>query len=153
MIARFHRRVRADLNEILGKCDAISDDLGDDFFVEFQLGIQKACSNPRFYHFDASGLRRCNPDLPKCVKIFPTAVNSRPTGKTRSSPLLVPANGFESFDGIEVFVPCCQREIMDKAGGGDPAIVFGNNGTHFRKPGLHHAVAFGNLVVQMHGLR
>lgn len=60
MIASYHRRVRADLNEILAKYDAISDDLGDDFFAEFQIGIQKACSNPRFYHFDASGLRRCN---------------------------------------------------------------------------------------------
>ena len=50
-------------------------------------------------------------------------------------------------------VPCRQREIMDEAGGRDPAIDFRDHGTHFRKPGLHHAVALGDVVVQMHGLR
>jgi len=62
MLARFHRRVQADLNGILDKYHAISDELGDDFFAEFRIGIGKACSNPRFYHFDSSGLRRCNLD-------------------------------------------------------------------------------------------
>jgi hypothetical protein len=78
---------------------------------------------------------------------------SHPTKRARNSPLLVPADGSESFDGIEVFVTSRQREIMDEAGGGDPAIVLGNDGTHFRKPGLQHAIALCDLVVQMHGLR
>lgn len=60
MVASFHRRVRADLAEILDKYDAISDVLGDDFFAEFQIAVQMVCVNPQFYHFDASGLRRCN---------------------------------------------------------------------------------------------
>ena len=62
MQARFHRRVQEDLNAILEKYSDISDVLGDDFFTEFQIGIRKASSNPRFFHFDANGLRRCNLD-------------------------------------------------------------------------------------------
>ena len=62
MSARFHRRVQTDLNEILAQYYAISGQLGEDFFAEFQIGVQKACSNPRFFHFDSSGLRRCNLD-------------------------------------------------------------------------------------------
>ena len=60
MLARFHRRVQVDLDEILVKYYGISDQLGDDFFAEFQIGVEKACANPRFFHFDSSGLRRCN---------------------------------------------------------------------------------------------
>lgn len=62
MVARFHRRVQIDPNEILERYRAISEHLADDFFVEFRIGIGKACSNPRFFHFDSSGLRRCNLD-------------------------------------------------------------------------------------------
>lgn len=62
MSARFHRRVQTDLNEILAQYYAISEQLGEDFFAEFQIGVQKACSNPQFFHFDSSGLRRCNLD-------------------------------------------------------------------------------------------
>lgn len=62
MSVRFHRRVQLDLNEILEKYHSISEQLGEDFFGEFQIGIQKACANPRFFHFDSSGLRRCNLD-------------------------------------------------------------------------------------------
>ncbi len=57
---RFHRRVQADLNEILTKYRDVSDGLEDDFFAEFRIVIEKAGANPRFFHFDASGLRRCN---------------------------------------------------------------------------------------------
>ncbi len=60
--AEFHRRVQSDLNEILSKYDGISESLGDDFFAEFRIGVEKACANPKFFHFDASGLRRCNLD-------------------------------------------------------------------------------------------
>ena len=60
MQVRFHRRVQADLNEIIGKYDEISGTLGDDFLAEFRIGISRAASNPRFFHFDSSGLRRCN---------------------------------------------------------------------------------------------
>lgn len=62
MNARFHRRIQADLNEILEKFDATSKQLGDDFFAEFRIGVGKACANPQFFHFDSSGLRRCNLD-------------------------------------------------------------------------------------------
>ena len=58
--ARFHRRVQADMNEILAKYRAVSDELEDAFFAEFRAGIQMACANPQRFHFDASGLRRCN---------------------------------------------------------------------------------------------
>lgn len=59
---RFHRLVQSDLNGILDKYYEISDQLGDDFFAEFGVGLEKVCRNPRFFHFDASGLRRCNLD-------------------------------------------------------------------------------------------
>jgi plasmid stabilization system protein ParE len=60
--AKFHRRVQHDLDEILERYDSISEQLADDFFAEFQLGVEKATGNPRFFHHDASGLRRCNLD-------------------------------------------------------------------------------------------
>ena len=62
MEARFHRRVQADLDGILKKYYQISPQLKDDFFAEFQIGISKAIENPRYFHFDRSGLRRCNLD-------------------------------------------------------------------------------------------
>jgi hypothetical protein len=46
----------------MAKYYAVSEELGDDFFAEFQVGVQKASSNPRFFHFDSTGLRRCNLD-------------------------------------------------------------------------------------------
>jgi plasmid stabilization system protein ParE len=58
--ARFHRRVQSDLNEIIRRYDAVSTKLGDDFFAELQLGLRKAAENPKYFHFDRSGLRRCN---------------------------------------------------------------------------------------------
>lgn len=60
MEVRFHRLVQADLNEILGKYYDISERLGEDFFAEFQIGVWRAAENPRRFHFDRSGLRRCN---------------------------------------------------------------------------------------------
>lgn len=60
MQVRFHRRVQADLNEILSKYGDVSEKLGDDFFAEFQVSLRRVLSNPKFFHFDASGLRRCN---------------------------------------------------------------------------------------------
>ncbi len=60
MEARFHRQVQADLNKVLEKYFSISDELGDDFYEEFMSGIRKAVETPHFFHFDASGLRRCN---------------------------------------------------------------------------------------------
>lgn len=62
MEARFHRRVRLDLDETLAKYYDVSAALGDDFFAEFRIGVRKVCENPKFFHFDASGLRRCNLD-------------------------------------------------------------------------------------------
>ena len=62
MEIRFHRRLQHDLNEALGRYYEISEALGDDFFAEFQIGLAKLGKNPRFFHFDASGLRRCNLD-------------------------------------------------------------------------------------------
>lgn len=62
MEVRFHKRVRADLDAILDKYYAVSLRLGDDFFAEFHIGVKKAVENPRFFHFDRSGLRRCNLD-------------------------------------------------------------------------------------------
>ena len=60
MEVRFHRRVQSDLNEILEKYYAVSERLGDDFFAEFRVALERVCGNPRFFHFDSSGLRRCN---------------------------------------------------------------------------------------------
>ena len=62
MEPRFHRRVQHDLDEVLTRYYEISEALGEDFFAEFQIGVAKACKNPRFFHFDSSGLRRCNLD-------------------------------------------------------------------------------------------
>lgn len=60
MEVRFHRRVRADLKEILEKYSGISIQLGEDFFAEFQIGVSRVVENPARFHFDRSGLRRCN---------------------------------------------------------------------------------------------
>ncbi len=60
MEARFHKQVQSDLNEIIKEYSSVSDELSDDFYEEFMTGLKKASENPRFYHFDASGLRRCN---------------------------------------------------------------------------------------------
>lgn len=60
MEARFHKRVQADLDAVLVRYYGVSHQLGDDFFAEFQIGITKAVENPRYFHFDRSGLRRCN---------------------------------------------------------------------------------------------
>ena len=62
MDVRFHRRVQTDLNGILDLYFDVSEELGDDFFAEFTTCVAKAAANPRFFHFDASGLRRCNFD-------------------------------------------------------------------------------------------
>ena len=55
MEVRFHRRVQGDLDEILKKYYEISRELGEDFFAEFQIGINKAIENPQRFHFDRSG--------------------------------------------------------------------------------------------------
>ena len=60
MEARFHKRVQSDLNKIIEHYSSISDSLGHDFYDEFMIGLSNVSRNPRFYHFDASGLRRCN---------------------------------------------------------------------------------------------
>jgi len=57
---RFHRRVQSDLGDILEGYFAVSEELGYDFFAEFTAGVARACANPRFFHFEAGGLRRCN---------------------------------------------------------------------------------------------
>lgn len=59
---RFHQRVQKDLDEILKKYREVSEELSEDFFTEFQTGLFKVAENPRFFHFDAYGLRRCNFD-------------------------------------------------------------------------------------------
>lgn len=60
METRFHKRVQVDLDEILKRYYDISFQLGEDFFAEFQIGLAKVSENPRFFHFDPTGLRRCN---------------------------------------------------------------------------------------------
>lgn len=62
MEVRFHKRVQVDLSTILKTYYQVSPQLGDDFYAEFQVGILKALKNPRFFHFDRSGLRRSNLD-------------------------------------------------------------------------------------------
>jgi hypothetical protein len=48
---RFHKLVQADLNEILAKYDGVSDQLGADFFAEFQAGVLKVAENPKSLPF------------------------------------------------------------------------------------------------------
>ena len=62
MRVRFHQRVQADLDEILEQYGEIAEPLAEDFFTEFQTGLLKVAENPRFFHFNACGLRRCNFD-------------------------------------------------------------------------------------------
>jgi plasmid stabilization system protein ParE len=59
---RFHRSVQTDLDEILERYREFSDSLAEEFFTEFQTGLFKVAENPRFFHFDTCGLRRCNFD-------------------------------------------------------------------------------------------
>jgi plasmid stabilization system protein ParE len=58
--ARLHKQVQSDLNRILREYSSVSNTLSDDFYDELMKGLHIASANPRFYHFDASGLRRCN---------------------------------------------------------------------------------------------
>ncbi|MES2596757.1 MAG: hypothetical protein V4662_15550 [Verrucomicrobiota bacterium] len=44
------------------KYKEISDALAEDFFAEFEAGLFEVAGNPQAFHFDASGLRRCNFD-------------------------------------------------------------------------------------------
>ncbi len=60
--ARFHKRVQGDLDEILRRYRKVSHQLREDFFAEFHIGIRKVVENPKFFHFDRSGLRRYNLD-------------------------------------------------------------------------------------------
>ncbi|MFM2198919.1 MAG: hypothetical protein RLZZ505_2351 [Verrucomicrobiota bacterium] len=60
MGASFHRLVQSDLNRILRDYEGVSDALADDFYREFMEGVGEAVENPRYFHFDASGLRRYN---------------------------------------------------------------------------------------------
>lgn len=60
MELRFHRKVQIDLNEALGYYSKISGILAEDFFAEFRIGLSRVHKNPRYFHFDASGLRRYN---------------------------------------------------------------------------------------------
>ena len=60
MDAKFHRRVQADLDDILDGYYAVSDELGDDFYAELEGALNKAISNPTYHNFDRSGLRRCS---------------------------------------------------------------------------------------------
>jgi hypothetical protein len=60
--AKFHKRVHADLKDILGKYYNTSHQLGEDFLAEFKVGFSKAVENPRSFHFDRIGLRRWNLD-------------------------------------------------------------------------------------------
>ena len=55
-----HRFYTMKLNEILKRYYDIFFQLGEDFFAEFQIGLTKVSENPRFFHFDPTGLRRCN---------------------------------------------------------------------------------------------
>jgi len=57
---KFHRRVRVDLDAILDRYYQVSEELGDDFYAEFRIGLRKVETNPKLFHFDPSGLRRCN---------------------------------------------------------------------------------------------
>ena len=47
MEARFHRLVQGDLDAILEKYSEVSSQLADDFFAEFQIGLQKVIRNPK----------------------------------------------------------------------------------------------------------
>ena len=60
MEVRFHKRVQTDLNTILSRYYEFKDELGEDFYAEFIGGVKIASKNPRYYHFDDCGLRRCN---------------------------------------------------------------------------------------------
>ncbi len=60
MKARFHRRVQFDLNSALRHYYDVSLNLGDDFYDEFMKCVKIADEHPSYYHFDESGLRRCN---------------------------------------------------------------------------------------------
>ena len=56
----FHRLVQKDLNSALESYGGISEELADPFYSELQSGFDQAVANPKFYHFDSCGLRRCN---------------------------------------------------------------------------------------------
>lgn len=57
---RFHRLVQADINQVLANYASVSEVLSDDFYEEFIDGLHRVQANPKTFHFDAGGLRRCN---------------------------------------------------------------------------------------------
>ena len=57
---RYHRLVQRDLNAAMSYYGEASDSLAGDFYKEFLTGINKVSANPKAFHFDLSGLRRCN---------------------------------------------------------------------------------------------
>jgi len=48
------------VNAALAYYREISPDLAESFYQEFLAGIAKVVENPKTFHFDACGLRRCN---------------------------------------------------------------------------------------------
>ncbi|MDA0766684.1 MAG: type II toxin-antitoxin system RelE/ParE family toxin [Verrucomicrobia bacterium] len=61
MEVRFHQLVQRDLHEILTYYELQSGrELADQFYSEFLKLVQKAQDQPKHFHLDPSGLRRCN---------------------------------------------------------------------------------------------
>jgi len=57
---KFHRLVQSDLNRILKGYAEVSRELENDFYKEFMRSLTKVNENPKLYHFEPGGLRRCN---------------------------------------------------------------------------------------------
>lgn len=57
---RFHPAVQRDINEAIRYYRDISDVLAEGFWEELRLHLDWIRENPDRFHFDESGLRRCN---------------------------------------------------------------------------------------------
>lgn len=70
----YHPDVQLDVSRILRHYDRINPKLGDAFWVELNVFIQRAAENPTHFHFDSPGRRRVN------LKRFPYHFLFRETG-------------------------------------------------------------------------
>ena len=56
----YHPDVQRDVSRILRHYDGINDHLGDEFWAELQLFINRAAANPHHFHFQNRDRRRVN---------------------------------------------------------------------------------------------
>lgn len=66
----YHPDVQHDVTRILRHYDRINDRLGDEFWEELNVFIQRAAANPQHFHFETKDRRRVNLKRFPCHFLF-----------------------------------------------------------------------------------